>query len=620
MDKILSWNVRGINNQHKQHEVKQFIAKNNVGLVGLLETRVKAPSLGALYVRMFSNWCFTANNAWHKGGRIAVAWNPLSFMVDILRCSSQLIHLEITTIDKRNKFLVTFVYGFNKEEERRRLWTELDELKTNEPWIVLGNFNDILEKSERIEGLFDHTPAILTVHPMPPSGRKPFKYFRMWSSYPLYQEQVAEAWSKPVIGSKMFQVVKKLRGLKPVLNAINKQGFSNVYSEELKAKDWMLECQQKLVSDPLNVEWQNQEREARELYAEKYKVLTSFLQLKAKAHWLKEGDSNTSLFHSSIRERRRENRILSIVNASGERVENPVQITEAFLQYYTDLLGHKMQGRQIVKTRVIQEGHVITEEQANFMMTEFTKEEIKAAVFSIPGGKSPGPDGFGSWFFQDNWELVGNDVCDAISSFLGSGAGSVAWESLCKAKKEGGLGLLNVAQWNTAAMFKHVWAVANKKDNLWVKWVHCVYIKHHNWWEYKVPQTSSWYWKKMVDIRDIVKEKLQIEEFTRSEFKVAAGYRILDWLKWHTKADTLGNLIKIIHKARQNRFRKGVKAVCITALVYLIWRSRNNLIWNEKTQQPAELLQQLKKNVKTRLMVVMPKKVKNKDREWFDCL
>ncbi|KAM6574463.1 hypothetical protein CsatA_022790 [Cannabis sativa] len=279
------------------------------------------------------------------------------------------------------------------------------------------------------------------------------------------------------------------------------------------------------------------------------------------------------------------------------------------------------------------------------------------------------------------------------------GAGSVAWESLCKAKKEGGLGLLNVAQWNTAAMFKHVWAVANKKDNLWVKWVHCVYIKHHNWWEYKVPQTSSWYWKKMVDVRDIVKEKLQIAEFTRTEFKVAAGYRVLvtdhdrvtwsnevwsrlnipkhsfltwlamlnrlktkdrlyrfkvtdsntcpccnnaeenvdhlffkcqfsqqclqllkDWLKWHTKAETLGSLVKIIHKARQNRFRKGVKAVCITALVYLIWRSRNNLIWNDKSQQPVELLQQLKKSVKTRLMVVMPKKVKNKDREWFDCL
>uniref|UniRef100_A0A803NIW5 Reverse transcriptase domain-containing protein n=1 Tax=Cannabis sativa TaxID=3483 RepID=A0A803NIW5_CANSA len=73
-----------------------------------------------------------------------------------------------------------------------------------------------------------------------------------------------------------------------------------------------------------------------------------------------------------------------------------------------------------------------------------------------------------------------------------AGAGSVTWESLCNPKKEGGLGLLNVAKWNVATMFKQVWAVANK-DNLWVKWVHCVYIKHHNWWEYKAPQSSNWY-------------------------------------------------------------------------------------------------------------------------------
>uniref|UniRef100_A0A803Q8K5 Reverse transcriptase domain-containing protein n=1 Tax=Cannabis sativa TaxID=3483 RepID=A0A803Q8K5_CANSA len=143
-----------------------------------------------------------------------------------------------------------------------------------------------------------------------------------------------------------------------------------------------------------------------------------------------------------------------------------------------------------------------------------------------------------------------------------SGAGSVAWESLCKPKKEGGLGLLNVAQWNTAAMFKHVWAVANKKDNLWVKWAHCVYIKHHNWWEYKVPQTSSWYWKKMVVIRDIVKEKLQIEEFTRADFKVAAGYRSMapehERVKWSNEVWSRLNIPKhsfLIGYAMLNRLK-----------------------------------------------------------------
>ena len=132
MDKILSWNVRGINSPQKQQEDKNFIEKHRVGLVGLLETRVKAPKLGTLYVRMFSKWCFTTNIAWAVGGRIIVAWNPGSFMVNIVYCSSQLIHLHVTTIDKVNSFYVSFVYGYNNEDGRNLLWKDLMDLKRKE--------------------------------------------------------------------------------------------------------------------------------------------------------------------------------------------------------------------------------------------------------------------------------------------------------------------------------------------------------------------------------------------------------------------------------------------------------------------------------------------------------
>uniref|UniRef100_A0A803NLX3 Uncharacterized protein n=1 Tax=Cannabis sativa TaxID=3483 RepID=A0A803NLX3_CANSA len=77
MDKIISWNVRGISSQQKQNEVKQFIANQKVGLVGLLKTRVNAPKLRALYQHMVMGWCFKSNIVWHRGGRIIVSWNPL---------------------------------------------------------------------------------------------------------------------------------------------------------------------------------------------------------------------------------------------------------------------------------------------------------------------------------------------------------------------------------------------------------------------------------------------------------------------------------------------------------------------------------------------------------------
>lgn len=76
IDRIISWNVRGINTQRKQNEVRSLIQSHGVGVVGLLETKVPPSKLGALYINMFSGWCFTSNSSICKGRRVIVVWNP----------------------------------------------------------------------------------------------------------------------------------------------------------------------------------------------------------------------------------------------------------------------------------------------------------------------------------------------------------------------------------------------------------------------------------------------------------------------------------------------------------------------------------------------------------------
>ncbi|XP_062118643.1 uncharacterized protein LOC133832295 [Humulus lupulus] len=337
MDRILSWNVRGINSQHMQAAVKNLICSRGVGLVGLLETKIKASNLGALYLRVFSGWCFTSNNAWHDNGRIVVSWNPFMFNVDILQCSSQLIHLYVSSTSNKDSFHVTFVYGMNDEGGRNILWKELQELAVTSPWIVLGDFNDILSKEERIgarvkykssqafqmciaacyledikysgnfftwnnkqkgqdriyskldrilanqawlndfpvadvhflnEGIFDHSPAILTVYPDLISGRKPFKYFRMWKSFSGFQELIHADCSRPVDGTMMYRVVQKLKRLKDTLRAINKQGFSDIHAAEMATYQSLTDCQNRLSKDPLNTNLIQEESDARQKYSE----------------------------------------------------------------------------------------------------------------------------------------------------------------------------------------------------------------------------------------------------------------------------------------------------------------------------------------------------------------
>lgn len=35
---------------------------------------------------------------------------------------------------------------------------------------------------------------------------------------------------------------------------------------------------------------------------------------------------------------------------------------------------------------------------------------------------------------------------------------------------------------------KLAWSIAMKEDNLWVKWIHAMYIKEHNWSGFLTPK------------------------------------------------------------------------------------------------------------------------------------
>ncbi|XP_021861971.2 uncharacterized protein [Spinacia oleracea] len=133
-----------------EDEVRRFIQQFDIGLVGLLEHKVKGTNLGKLYQRVFTNWCFTGNVSFHKGGRIVVAWKPSSFTVSILAVTAQFIHCHVIPMSGKNGFYCTFVYAFNESRQRLELWRDLKSLNTQEPWIMCGDFNYVMTSEERI--------------------------------------------------------------------------------------------------------------------------------------------------------------------------------------------------------------------------------------------------------------------------------------------------------------------------------------------------------------------------------------------------------------------------------------------------------------------------------------
>ncbi|OMO90013.1 reverse transcriptase [Corchorus capsularis] len=63
----------------------------------------------------------------------------------------------------------------------------------------------------------------------------------------------------------------------------------------------------------------------------------------------------------------------------------------------------------------------ISPDMAASLDREFTKEDIRIAVFDMAPSKAPGPDGMSHLFYQRFWHIVGDQVCDMALSFLNHG-------------------------------------------------------------------------------------------------------------------------------------------------------------------------------------------------------
>ncbi|XP_074310208.1 uncharacterized protein LOC141645964 [Silene latifolia] len=66
---------------------------------------------------------------------------------------AQYIHTRVLDKLNNNSFYATFVYGFNKIEDKASLWQNLIRMNVQDPWIVMGDFNAIMYANERLGGL-----------------------------------------------------------------------------------------------------------------------------------------------------------------------------------------------------------------------------------------------------------------------------------------------------------------------------------------------------------------------------------------------------------------------------------------------------------------------------------
>ncbi|XP_021715612.1 uncharacterized protein LOC110683526 [Chenopodium quinoa] len=111
----------------------------------------------------------------------------------------------------------------------------------------------------------------------------------------------------------------------------------------------------------------------------------------------------------------------------------------------------------------------------------------------------------------------------------------IAWDWVGKSKAEGGLGIRDCRTWNRATLGK----IAKKEDSLWVKWVHDVYIKDQEWWNYSPKRYAGWAWRRLCEVKDQLKEGFEQNNWMNGTYRIFECYKWLqgdgtkvDWCKW----------------------------------------------------------------------------------------
>ncbi|GFY96656.1 hypothetical protein Acr_11g0009620 [Actinidia rufa] len=402
-------------------------------------------------------------------------------------------------------------------------------------------------------------------------GPSSFKFFNMWAIHEDFQEIVERVWGTQIHGSAMFRLCRKLKLLKEPL------------------KEQVAELK------PLAFRLTEAER--------------SYCSQLAKMRYFKNSDKGTKVFHDMIKRNRNKGQIVSLSLSDGTRTTSNQEVSNAFVNYYKELLGTGSNCAQLDKD-ILLDGKLVQEEQSNVLIRDVSDGEIKEALFSIGDDKAPRPDGFSSFFYKKAWNVVGKEFCDAVKEFYKGLAGMTLsyagrceliksilqgvecfWlaslpipagrgDDVCLPKMEGGLGLKNLEAWNVALLSKKSMEHPCQER-------YFMGLKNRLLTRDKL--------QGIIEDQSYPLCRAKEESIDHLFFQCNVGKQvwtqIKQWLGITRAMNTLKAAVKwLIKEARGTGVQAKVKKIVLACTVYYLWEARNLRIFEGKIKHPEAIV------------------------------
>ncbi|XP_010474601.1 PREDICTED: uncharacterized protein LOC104754160 [Camelina sativa] len=401
--------------------------------------------------------------------------------IKILHSDKRIIDVQVKWQDK--VFYLSCIYGDPVRGARGGVWERLTRIGISRsgPWMLTGDFNELVDPSEKIGGLRRELATCLEFQQMLRAcGLWEIKHRGYQFSWfgnrndelvqcRLDRTVANQEWSKlfpqgqatylkkvssdhsPLINSLMGENWRKWASFKYDQRWVQREGFVNHFnqvwnSEEVRQADSLVakislcrkgisrwKRQSKLNSairiqslhHQIDLATQQRHSNPEEVHRLKQDLNAEhlreeiFWQQKSRSSWLNNGDKNTKYFHATTKNRRAQNRIQILEDDEGKQWsadKDLGRVAEQFFRklYTSEDVGYKLQ----MMSEIIP---LISREMNEYLLTEVTVEEVKRAVFDINPNKCPGPDGMTGFFFQQFWDVIGEDIVNMVKTFFQSG-------------------------------------------------------------------------------------------------------------------------------------------------------------------------------------------------------
>ncbi|GLU14892.1 hypothetical protein SLE2022_314330 [Rubroshorea leprosula] len=487
--KIVTWNSRGVQYGPFRRECRELIKMNRPDVICFLETKTDSATNALRFLRRFGFDKDYQIPSQGRAGGLWLFWCSNTVSLEILNSSSQFIHCALTQsqIACLVTFVYIQPHVAMKDlcwEQLRDLAEHV-----NDNWVVMGDFNDILTVEEaspkatrgfmraqrfrdrltscglhsteplgcrytwlrkqngrvllreRLDrALFnmmaleslpdvkvinlprlcsDHHPVLLCLDAPIQGDRhsRPIRFEAAWLTHEDFHQIFTTAWA-----SHNSSITSAIQSVREVCLKWNKEVFGNLFQRKRQLRG-RLEGIQNSEHFPSSRFLQDLEVELLKEYHQVLHAEELFWCQKSRVEWLTSGDRNTAFYHASTVIRRSKNRI-SALKIDGTWVREPSDLKQHINGFFMELFSQKTIQPTISSNSTYQPQLAI--EDGESLLRPVSLEEVKTALFSMKGLKSPGPDGIQPIFYQKHWEEVSGTLLSFTNNVIRDGCFDLA--------------------------------------------------------------------------------------------------------------------------------------------------------------------------------------------------